>query len=48
MREDGFYKATQGLTSLEEIVRITARNEVDEHTPRTWDELKMLCETEVM
>ena len=48
MREDGFYKATQGLTSLEEIVRITARNEVDEKTPRTWDELKTLSETEVM
>ncbi|MFC1770231.1 GspE/PulE family protein, partial [Nitrospirota bacterium] len=46
MREDGFYKAAQGLTSLEEVVRITARNEVDEQLPRTWDTLKILCETE--
>ena len=47
MREDGFYKCTQGLSSLEEVVRITARNEVDEQTVRTWEELKLLCETEV-
>jgi len=47
MREDGFYKAIMGVTSLEEVVRITARNEVDEQTPRTWDELRFLCEEEI-
>ena len=41
-------KIIQGLTSLEEVVRITARNEVDEQTQRTWDELKFLAEEEVM
>ena len=46
MREDGVYKALQGLTSLEEIVRITARNEVDEQFPRRLDDLITLCELE--
>lgn len=46
MREDGFYKATQGLTTLEELIRLTVKNEVDEKTPRDFEELKALCETE--
>lgn len=46
MREDGVYKALKGLTSLEEILRITARNEVDEQFPRRLDDLIMLCELE--
>jgi type IV pilus assembly protein PilB len=47
MREDGFYKAVQGLTTLEEVLRITVRNEVDEKTPRDSDELINLCESEI-
>jgi type IV pilus assembly protein PilB len=46
MREDGFYKATKGITTLEEVIRITARNEVDELTPRNFDDLKRLVEQE--
>jgi type IV pilus assembly protein PilB len=47
MREDGFYKVVQGVTSLEEVVRITSRNEVDELTVRQWDDLKFMCEEEI-
>ena len=46
MREDGVYKALQGLTSLEEVLRITSRNEVDEQWPRRLENLVALCEAE--
>ena len=44
MREDGLYKATQGVTSLEEIRRVVFHNESDALAPRTVDEIVALCE----
>ncbi|NVL90720.1 MAG: Flp pilus assembly complex ATPase component TadA [Desulfobacterales bacterium] len=44
MREDGFYKATLGITSLEEILRVVFYNESDELSPRTAEEIIALCE----
>ncbi len=44
MREDGFYKAAQGITSLEEVVRVVFYNESDAQEPRFADELVALCE----
>lgn len=39
MREDGLYKAIKGITTLEEVVRITAANEIDEQFPRNLTDL---------
>lgn len=44
MREDGFWKATRGITSLEEVVRVVFHNESDELTPRNANELVAMCE----
>lgn len=44
MREDGFYKATKGITSLEEVVRVVFYNESDELSPRSAEEIVALCE----
>jgi len=44
MREDGFYKVTQGVTSLEEIVRVVFHNESDDLAPRSAEEVVALCE----
>ncbi len=46
MRDDGFYKATEGITSLEEIVRVVFYNEGDELTTRHADELVATCKME--
>ncbi len=43
MRDDGFYKATCGTTSLEEIVRVVFYNEGDEMTSRSAEELVAMC-----
>ena len=44
MREDGFYKATQGVTTLEEVVRMVFHQESDALSPRPLDEVIALCE----
>ena len=44
MRDDGFYKASKGITSLEEIVRVVFYNDGDEFTPRSADDLIAICE----
>lgn len=44
MREDGFYKAALGVTTLEEIVRVVFHNESDELAPRSVAEILALCE----
>jgi type IV pilus assembly protein PilB len=44
MREDGFYKATQGVTTLEEIMRVVFHQESDTMTPRPASEVIALCE----
>jgi type IV pilus assembly protein PilB len=44
MRDDGFYKASKGITSLEEIVRVVFYNDGDEFSPRAADDLIALCE----
>lgn len=44
MREDGFYKATQGITSLEEVLRVVFHNESDFLSPRSAEEVVALCE----
>ncbi len=44
MREDGFYKATKGITSLEEVVRVVFHNESDDLSLRSAEELIDLCE----
>ncbi|MDY6844615.1 MAG: GspE/PulE family protein, partial [Thermodesulfobacteriota bacterium] len=44
MREDGFYKATRGITSLEEILRVVFYNESDEFSPLSADKIITLCE----
>lgn len=46
MHEDGFYKATKGITSLEEVVRVVFYNESDGLTPRSAEEIVALCEKE--
>ena len=42
--EDGFYKASKGITSLAEIKRVGFYNESDDTIQRTVDELISLCE----
>jgi type IV pilus assembly protein PilB len=44
MREDGFYKAVKGITSLDEIQRVIFYAEVDELYPRTAGEIVRDCE----
>ena len=44
MREDGFYKATKGITSLEEVIRQVSYNEIDAMTPHSSEEIVSLCE----
>ncbi|KAF0121700.1 MAG: type IV pilus assembly protein PilB [bacterium] len=44
MLEDGFYKATKGMTSLEEIFRVIFCSESDDLSPRSADEVIALCE----
>jgi type IV pilus assembly protein PilB len=43
MREDGFYKATQGVTTLEEIMRVVFHHESDTISPRTVEQIMALC-----
>ncbi len=45
MREDGFYKATKGLTSIDEILRVVFYAEVDELYPRSAADIINDCET---
>lgn len=47
MREDGFYKATKGITSLEEIIRTVSYDESDDLTPRSSEDVVALCEENV-
>jgi type IV pilus assembly protein PilB len=44
LREDGFYKATRGLTSLEEVLRVTPFSESDVNLVRSSEEIVSLCE----
>jgi hypothetical protein len=44
MREDGFYKATKGVTSLEEVVRVVFNSESDALQHRSAAEIVALCE----
>jgi type IV pilus assembly protein PilB len=44
MREDGFYKAVKGITTLEEIIRVVFHNESDDLAARSVDEVMALCE----
>jgi type IV pilus assembly protein PilB len=46
MREDGFYKATKGITTLEEILRVVFHEELDELGGRTAEEIVALCESQ--
>lgn len=39
MQEDGFYKAAQGITSLEEVLRLVRFNESDAQIPRSSEEV---------
>lgn len=44
MREDGFYKAAKGITTLEEIIRVCFHNESDELDARSAESVIGLCE----
>ena len=44
LREDGFYKATRGVTSLEEVLRASPFSESDLHLIRSAEELVGVCE----
>jgi type IV pilus assembly protein PilB len=46
MREDGFYKATKGITCLEEVLRLASYNSSDILVQRSSEEIVALCETE--
>jgi type IV pilus assembly protein PilB len=41
--EDGFYKASQGVTSLQEVLRVAPVNESDRQTGRSTEEVFALC-----
>ncbi len=43
MREDGFFKATKGITSLEEVLRVVFYNESDQQSARTADDIVRYC-----
>ncbi len=44
MVEDGYFKCTQGITSLAEIQRVAFVNEFDSHDPRTAEEIVAICQ----
>ncbi len=44
MREDGFYKATQGVTTLDEVIRVVFSHESDAVAQRTAEQVIALCE----
>jgi type IV pilus assembly protein PilB len=44
LQEDGFYKATRGITSLEEVLRILACNDGDAALPFTAEQVVSLSE----
>jgi type IV pilus assembly protein PilB len=44
LREDGFYKATQGITTLDEVIRITSYHEADSHVPYSAEDIVNLCD----
>ncbi len=46
MSEDGFYKATKGITSLDEVLRLVSFNESDEESARSAEEIVAICEGE--
>jgi type IV pilus assembly protein PilB len=46
LREDGFYKATKGITSLEEVIRIASYNNSDTLLQRPSEEIVALSELE--
>jgi type IV pilus assembly protein PilB len=46
MREDGFYKATKGITSLEEVIRMASYNNSDTLLQRPSEEIVALSELE--
>jgi len=46
MREDGFYKATKGVTSLEEVLRVASYNDSDALVKRSAEEIVAACEME--
>jgi type IV pilus assembly protein PilB len=46
MREDGFYKAAKGITSLEEVIRIVSYNDGDALLQRPSEEIVALSELE--
>lgn len=48
MREDAFYKASRGMTALQEVLRVIPSSEVDDRMPRDFGELKALCESEAL
>lgn len=43
MAEDGYFKAVQGLTSLNEVQRVAFVNEYDSQTPWEADEIHAIC-----
>ena len=43
MAEDGFYKALEGITSLEEVRRMAFVNEYDAQTPWEAEEIRAIC-----
>lgn len=45
LQEDGFYKATLGITSLQEVLRILACNDGDAATPLSSEQVVTLSET---
>ena len=46
LRENGFYKATKGITSLEEVLRLSSYNDSDALIQRSSEEIVALCESE--
>jgi type IV pilus assembly protein PilB len=46
MREDGFYKAIKGITTLEEVLRVVGYYESDALFPRSSEDIVALCEME--
>jgi len=46
LRENGFYKATKGITSLEEVLRLSSYNDSDALIQRSSEEIVALCENE--
>ena len=44
LKEDGFYKATTGVTSLEEVLRVVPYNETDAQLTRSSSDIVQLCE----